>query len=270
MKKINIKEVEAALEGGDEDALNELSGPDPVEIKKTRDQDEADGEHQDRGKTKRKGRGNFKTSAPMFVEGEVKMENQKSQKREPTPFMLALRAAQKITTRRPKEEQPEEFELLQAALGKISEEELQSLVWRLVKDVLEDNAATQGLFPVARAARMMTVAYNTAIVKRVIQEGVSFHELREAGLVELKIGGNGRPYAVYRVGNQTLASAAKSFREKGKLVAAKMLEEHLRHAERNAALSRFARDTKKTEEAAASEEDNASKKTPDAKAKDKA
>lgn len=181
---------------------------------------------------------------------EMKTGNQDqnlAQNRAPSPFMEALQIARQINTRRPREDQPQEFEQLQTVLGKLDKDAQSNLVFRLVKEVLEDKAPIQGLFPVARKAGMVGVAFNTAALRKaILQGGLSLSDMQEVGLAEIKLNRDNKPYIVYRIGHQSLAEAAPKLRESGKLDAARILEEHLRSSERSMLLAKAARDAQKT------------------------
>ena len=283
-KKVDVGEIRAALEANDPEALDKLSGssfeeifrkipsgPDQVdmedrgqksqrEAKKKKAKVETSGEKQEGQaeemqedlitptpilKEESKKEKVEKTSKKREGQGEQEKGKQK-EKKELTPFIAALQAATKITTRWPKKEQPEELRLFYMAIEKLNKDERRNLVFNLAKNVLEDKAPIQALFLVAQEANMMTIAHNTAVIKKIIQEEkISFSDLQEIGLAKIKPGkGNKRLDTVYYLGNQSLANAAENLKKKRKFVAAKMLENHL------AVSARFAKDTKKTKKPA--------------------
>ncbi len=172
----------------------------------------------------------------------VQPKVQQPQTPTPSPFGAALRAARAITSRRPHEGQPQELAELREALSKLDEGACRNLVFRLVKEVLEDRARIQALFPVAREARMMGVAFNTAAISRALREGgLTLSDLRLVGLAEIKIGKANKPYVVYHVGLETVKSAAEKLRRAGKKGAAAILSEHLRRYDRNRQLAAAAK-----------------------------
>lgn len=274
MKKLNSRDIQAAIEDGDEQALDDLSGPSFVKTTKTRQQDEGKEEkkHRERKRNDRRNLTTPEIPTPITEEkeergGTVMNQGQnQTQERTLSPFWETLQAARQINTKYPREDQPEEFGQLQTAFNKLDEGSKSGLVFYLVKEVLEDKAPIQGLFQVARAAKMMGVAFNTAAVRKAIVQGkASFDQLREAGIVEIKPGEGNKPFFTkYHIGYEHLTKAAQILRETGNNAAAQILEEHLRANERNRALAQAAREAKKANAEAVNANTKAENKIPPA------
>lgn len=169
----------------------------------------------------------------------------------PTPFVIAIIAARKITTREPRDEQPAEMEILKKAMDVLDEDGKRSIVFRLVNEVLEDKTPLQCLFPAARIAGMSSTAHSVAAIRRAIREGgLSFSDLRESGIAVIKQNQTTKlPYTVYYVGHEAMVKAEEVLRKAGKTQGAECLAIHIRRGERNRALAEV-RNAPAVEEAA--------------------
>jgi len=156
------------------------------------------------------------------------------------PFWTAFNAAQKINTQKPGEDQSEEFGLLEASIAKLDKETQKRLVFLMAKKVLEGNLQIQPLFAVARIAKMITVAYNASVIKKATEEGLTFSDLCQVGLAEIRKREDGKPSITYRLGKEALKEASQKLRMSGKINSAKIIEDHLRRGERNKALAEAA------------------------------
>jgi hypothetical protein len=257
-KKINVKDVEAALAVGDD--LSELTGDDGKRIRKT----VKDTEDEPKSREKRKPRGKIPEPEPILplpVEKNtseevpemvaqskknaldkakvVKPANQKQTRPQPSPFGQALYAARLITTRRPEEEQPEEYKKLCDAMDDLDDRGRRNLVFQLQKKVMEDKCQKAGLFAAARRARMLAVAVSTVTVQRT---GLTFSGLQEVGLVFIDKDKDGHPRTNYRFGKANLVEAAKKLRRQGNINAAQTLEAYLSRNEREKALREAAKE----------------------------
>jgi|GEM_PF-6817265 len=185
---------------------------------------------------------NRRYQAPKMEEKMKKDNITEPEVKKPNPFWAAVDAARAIKTRRPQEEQPKEMAALKEALASLDDGDKERILWRLVKEVLEDEAPVPCLFPMARECHMMTVAYNAACLRRVIVEGdLTLDDLKVGGLAEIKINEKKRPYIVYYVGKESLSNGQTKLREAGKNRAADIISEHLRKADRHKELERAAR-----------------------------
>ncbi|MFA5767489.1 MAG: hypothetical protein WC919_06190 [Candidatus Paceibacterota bacterium] len=155
----------------------------------------------------------------------------------PSPFILALQAARTITSRNPRQDQPEELTKLEEQLKKLEEGQVRKIVFRIQKEVLEEETKIQALFTVCRHARMIGVAYNTSTLMRAIREGdLLFQDLQDAGLAELKKDEKTKNvYTFYHAGSEKLRAGAEFLRQHGKVAAADIIAEHLRRSGRERA-----------------------------------
>jgi len=128
------------------------------------------------------------------------------------PFWSAVSAAREITSRDPAERQPEKHQQLLAALKGLPEKTRLAVLFRLVNEVLEEQASIQGLFAVAREMRMLPVAHGTSAILKVIREGCSFNDLRDSGLAKIRTretSHGAKAYIVYFIGQKALWEAAE-------------------------------------------------------------
>ena len=146
-------------------------------------------------------------------------------------------AARTITSRNPRQDQPEELAKLEEQLKKLEEGQVRKIVFRIQKEVLEEETKIQALFTVCRHARMIGVAYNTSTLMRAIREGdLLFQDLQDAGLAELKIDDKTKNvYTLYHAGSEKLRAGAEFLRQHGKTAAADIIAEHLRRSDRERA-----------------------------------
>ncbi len=165
------------------------------------------------------------------------------------PFWQAVDAAKEITTRNPEERQPEKHQQLLTILKGLSKKTQLAVLFRLVNEVLEEQASIQGLFAVAREIGILPVAHGASAILKVIREGCSFDDLQDSGLAEIRTreANNGaKAYIVYFVGQKALWGAAEHFRKTEQISFAQVLEEHLRRGERYRRLARARLEAQKT------------------------
>lgn len=193
-----------------------------------------------------KGGGRSKDAQPRYrkpeasppAENTIEKKENKVENSTPNPFMAALQAARQITSNRPHEDQPKELEMLRAAIKKLGGDKMPSIVFRFVGDVLENRSPVQVLFAVAREAHMLGVAHNTAAIAKAIRKnGLMSSDLVNAGIAEVREDKNGNRYFNYKVGHEAIAAAVAKLREAGKTVAAALLAEYIREADRRHTLA---------------------------------
>jgi len=164
----------------------------------------------------------------------------KDEKATKDSFWVAFEAATNVTARNP-EDQPEKLNLLEVSLAKLDAESQKRLVFHIAKTVLEGETRIQSLFAVARIANMRQVAYNASVVKKILDEGLTFADLLNTGLVEIRKKEGGRPFTIYFFGREALEKASHELRTSGNIGPAKILDDHLRRGERHKLLAEAAR-----------------------------
>lgn len=162
--------------------------------------------------------------------------------REQSSFGRALYLARQI------EDRDADTTQLKAAMAQLDENGRRNLIFRLVGEVLEGRTKVPGLFAAARAAKMITVAYNTAAVYNAARRGgLSLQDLVRVGLAEpitwTDRDGKTQSRIVYRVGREALRAAALELRKQYKRTAAEILENHLLQAEKRLIVRQAVRDT---------------------------
>ena len=168
--------------------------------------------------------------------------------REFSPFWEAFNTAKRIVTRKPAEEQPKEAESLEAAVGMLTDQERSAVVFRAVVPALSEEFPVQGLFALARAARMSHVAHATAaILSAKKAEGLTVPELQPYGLVELRVSeAKNVPYFLPKIGKEAVREAAKRMATDGRNDGAKTLRIYLERSAQAAELSKARREASKT------------------------
>lgn len=251
MKKVNEREILRAAEAGDTEMIEEIiSRGETPERKRPHDRELF--RKETRGKRRRQPKADPSMMIPVETQEQVnviekkeetEVKTQKTQEKgnkpqAPSPFITALINARKINTREPKTEQPAEMEALKKAMDLLNEDGQRSIVFRLVNEVLEDKTSLQCLFPAARIAGMSSTAHSVAAIRRAIREGgLTFSDLTESGLAEIRKNQENHPYTVYRVGHDAIVKAEEALRKAGKKQAAECLAVHIRRGERNRALA---------------------------------
>ena len=257
MKKINEREILRAAEAGDTEVIEEIISR--SEIPERKRPHDREFRKETRGKRRNKtNKVNPSMEMPVSVlieeniiaekeEPEVKtakIQEKENKPQAPSPFITALIAARKVNTREPREEQPKEMEALKKAMDLLNEDGKRSIVFRLVNEVLEDKTSLQCLFPAARIAGMSSTAHSVAAIRRAIREGgLTFSDLTESGLAEIRKNNENHPYTVYRVGHDAIVKAEEVLRKAGKKQAAECLAVHIRRGERNRALAEAGKET---------------------------
>lgn len=178
----------------------------------------------------------------LIEKGEKKVE---AKKREVTPFGLALRTARKITTRKPREEQPTEYNELVDALRKLDSKEKTNLFFRLAKEVLEEKSPLEGLFAVAFKTGNGKLAHHVAAIRKAMLVGkLEFENLVKSGLAEVRTIKD-KPRTIYRIGKKAIEEAILKLVEMEENKAARILAEHLRTSNRMDFIAKQKREAKK-------------------------
>lgn len=162
--------------------------------------------------------------------------------REFSPFWEAFNTAKRITTRKPREEQPQEADSLEAVVGMLTDQERNAVVFRAQIPVVSEEFPIEGFFALARAARMSHAAHAAAAVlnaKRI--EGLTVPDLQSYGLVELKVSTAGKPYFLPKFGKERVKEAAKQLAVEGRHEGAKALRLYLERSAQAAELGKARR-----------------------------
>ncbi|MEX2144999.1 MAG: hypothetical protein WD712_01310 [Candidatus Spechtbacterales bacterium] len=149
------------------------------------------------------------------------------------PFFAALNAAKRITTRRPHEEQPEEFEDLQNRMDQLNEQSRAQVVFRLVVPVLSGRVPVQSLFAAARTSgqNLLDVGFKSAKLRQALEvEGLNHTALANYGTEDRKIivpkSENGKEWLHVNLGNDLVSAAAEQMRNEGRVKGARVLMEY--------------------------------------------
>src|SRR3989338_1817322 len=126
------------------------------------------------------------------------------------PFWAAVNAAKKVTTRWPQDDQPEVWAEIEAAVGMLEEDEKRKAPWRLVIPVFNEEVHIAGLFALARACRMTSMAHAVAaIVKAKRAGGLTTAGLEQFGLVKTVVSDDGkRAWLQPHTGQEAISAAA--------------------------------------------------------------
>lgn len=160
-------------------------------------------------------------------------ESKRDGKREVTPIETTLRVARQITTRKPKEEQPDLYSKLVEAIKEVEEDYRSKLFFRLAGEVVRGETPVQGLFVVGREVRMSGIVHHVAtLAKAVREEMLSTEDLRAVGLAEVKANFKGtKSWTTYKFGLEAFRAAVPKLKELGKCQAEKILRDHVLKSE---------------------------------------
>jgi len=174
--------------------------------------------------------------------------NRKSNGRPHTNWLIVqevVALAKDIATSRPWDECPAQWRALLESARELTDSEKTKAVFSLVIPVLAGEARIESLFALARATEQKGIAYATAaIVKAMRVENIeNLMRLEEFGLIEVKVGANGRSFLRPFIGSERLTTAASGMSAKGLHKGARVIREHLDRAATYKASTRVKRES---------------------------
>lgn len=153
--------------------------------------------------------------------------NGSSAPRSQSPFWAAVDAAEKITVRDPRRDQPEQYAKLVAAMALLDDDGRRNVVFQLRQRVIELGSSVQPVFAAGYLAmteftrpdgskgtsNMVSVGHNAVAIRNAIDAGLTTDDMSDCGLAVLSETKEGKPRLNYPASKQAVVDAVAKLKE---------------------------------------------------------